>query len=81
MSGDSIGHVLRSAHNKLATESFNRFFRRPRDNDEPGETSKAVDLDAGVRSSPPPQPIDGNAILRNAIEESIGDRQMRRRWG
>lgn len=76
-----LGHVIRAAHDERARESFNRFFRGQQDNEPEAETTEFVDLDAGARSSPPPQPVDWNVILRNAIEESIGDRLLRRRWG
>jgi hypothetical protein len=81
MSSDSLGHVIRTAHNKRASESMGRFFRRPDDNEPDGEMSEAVDLDAGARSSPPPQPIDGNAILREVFDDAVGAKQIRRRYG
>jgi hypothetical protein len=81
MSSDPLGHVIRTAHHARARESMTRFFRRPDDNEPDGEASEFVNLDAAATSPPMPQPLDGNAILRNAIEEAVGDKQMRRRYG
>jgi hypothetical protein len=74
---DPLGHVIRTAHNQRASESFNRFFRRQQVKDE----EQHVSADGGAHSSPPPQPLDGNAILREVFEEAVGAKQMRRRWG
>lgn len=76
---DSLGHVLRQTNARRRTESMNRFFGQHHNDGPDAETS--ITLDAGARSSPPPQPIDGNAILREVFEDAVGAKQMRRRWG
>jgi hypothetical protein len=76
---NSFGDAIRTAYNTRTRESMNRVFGQP-DKNEPGE-DQYVSADGGAHSPVMPQRIDANKILRNAIEESIGDRQMRRMWG
>jgi hypothetical protein len=83
MSSGSLGHVVRDAHNKRASESMNRFFRWQPDDEADGEASEFVNLDAGAgaTSPPPTQPINGNAIIRAVFDDAVAAKAMRRTWG